>query len=702
MAVVSARMQIYRSGVGRIGSSALFLAVVLAAPAVLGIARLLPAEGLGLALRLAAASVCVLLLPGGIFVRAMSRPHTFGVTIAASFAWSLAALAGALAITFATDGTIETTLWLLAGFSGVCLVPALLRAPVPSEPDERKTLAGVAAAGVVFAGAVWWTANTIWGDGLFHLGRVRKLDAFDLTSLSVVNEFREGGLHPGYAFPVWHSACALVARLADVDPATALVHLPAILTPLAVVLAYAAGAALFRSPGAGVATAAAQVGLLGFSRAGTGSFDFMALPPTVARAMIAPALLALVFSFVGGGRKRQVLSVAAASLALALVHPTYAFFVAIPLLGFLVARAILATERWKELLRVAATLPAVLLPAGLFALWLKPIVDETVSHRPDAAEQARAIAHYGRQLDVIDGMLRLAPEAISRGGAITIAGLLAIPIAGLAAPKRWAAYVLGGSLTVLGLVLLPWTFDQLTEAVSVSQGRRLVSFLPLPFAVAGAASVLGRYRLGGCMAAFGVGALLQLVYPGEFSYFLVEGGPGWVVWVALAGAAVALVAGAIVRRSVPLGPPLWTAAVALSLVAPVGLAGFAYLEQDDPDRFRLTPGLVQALRTKVPARDVVFSDLETSYRIEAYAPVYVSAAPPAHVADTEDNYPKKRRDAVVRFLHRGSLAIPRRFHAGWIVVANRRFDLKLDLPKAYEDSRFTLYRLEKPAPSSRR
>jgi hypothetical protein len=701
VAVVSARMQIYRTGVGRIGSSALFLMLVLAAPVLLGIARLLPAEGLGLALRLTAASACILLVPGGIFVRAMSRPHTFGVTIAASFAWSLAALAGALAITFATEGTIERTLWLLAGFSGVCLVPALLRAPVPSDREERITLAGVAAVAVLFAGAVWWTANTIWGDGLFHLGRVRKLDSFDLTSLSVVNEFREGGLHPGYAFPVWHSACALVARLADVDPATALVHMPAILTPLAIVLGYAAGAALFRSPGAGVATAAAQAGLLGFSRAGTGSFDFMALPPTVARAMIAPALLALVFSFVGGGRRRQVLSVAAASLALAVVHPTYAFFVAIPLLGFLVARAILATDRWRELLRVTATLPAVLLPAGLFALWLKPIVDETVSHRPDAAEQARALGHYGRQLDVIDGMLRLAPEAISRGGAITIAGLLAIPIAGLAAPRRWAAYVLGGSLAVFGLVLLPWTFDYLTDAVSVSQGRRLASFLPLPFAVAGAASVLGRYRLAGCMAAFGVGALLQLVYPGEFSYFLVKGGPAWVVWIALGGAVVALVAGAIVRRSVPLAPPIWTAGVALSLVAPVALAGFAYLEQDDPDRFRLTPGLVQALRTKVPARDVVFSDLETSYRIEAYAPVYVSAAPPAHVADTKDNYPRKRRDAVVRFLNRGGLAIPRRFHAGWIVVANRRFDLKLDLPKAYQDSRFTLYRL-RASPSSRR
>jgi Family of unknown function (DUF6541) len=693
VAVVSERIQIYRAGAGRIGSSAFFLGLVLAAPALLALARLLPAEGLGLALRLAAASACVLLVPGGIFVRAMSRPHTFGVTIAASFAWSLAALAGALALTFATDGTIETTLWLLAGFAGVCLVPALLRAPVASEPSERKTLAGVAVAGSLFAGAVWWAANTIYGDGLFHLGRVRKLESFDLTSLSVVNEFRDGGLHPGYAFPVWHSACALIARLADVDPATALLHLPAILTPLAIVLAYAAGAALFRSPGAGVATAAAQVGLLGFSRSGTGSFDFMAQPATVSRALIAPALLALVFSFVGGGRRRQVLSISAASLALALVHPTYAFFVAVPLAGFLVARAILATSRWRELLRVGATLPAVLLPAGLFALWLKPIVDETVAHRPDAEERARAIFHYGRQIDLVDGMLRLAPELISRGGAIVVAGLLAIPIAGLAAPKRWAAYVLGGSLAVLGLVLVPWAFDNLTDVVSVSQGRRLAAFIPIPFAIAGAASVLGRYRLAGCLAAFGCGALLQLVYPGEHSYFLVEGGPGWPVWVALGGAAIALVAGAIVRRSVPLGPPIWTAAVALALVAPVGLAGLAYLEQDEPDRFRLTPGLIQALRTEVPARDVVFSDLETSYRIEGYAPVYVSAAPPAHVADTKDNYPQKRRGAVIRFLRSGSVSIPRRFHADWIVIPNRRFDLKLDLPKAYEDSRFTLYRV---------
>jgi hypothetical protein len=695
MAVVSQPMRIYRVGAGRIGASALFLALVLAAPVALVLGRALPAHGFGLVLRLTAASACVLIVPGAIFVRALGRPHTFGVAIAASFAWSLAALAGALALTFAFDGTIETTLWLVGGFAVASLVPALLRAPVSSEESERLTIAGVAAAATVFAGAVWWASNTVYGDGLFHLGRVRKLEAFDLTSLNVVDEFRHGGLHPGYAFPLWHAALAMVARLANVDPTVVMLHLPAILTPLAVVLAYAAGAALFRSYGAGVATAAAQVGLIGFSRSGTGSFDFLALPPTVARALIAPALLALVFSLVAGGRRRQVLSISAASIALALVHPTYAFFAAVPLAGFLLARALLAWSSWRENLRIAASLPAVLIPAGLYALWLKPIVDETVSHRPDAVERRRAIAHYAGQIDVFHGLLRLAPETISRGGAIAVAGLVAIPMAALAGTRRWAAYVLGASLAVLLIVLLPWTFDSLSNAVSVSQARRLAIFLPIPFAVAGAASLLGRYRLAGCLAAFGAGGLLQLVYPGEFSYFLVVGGPPWPVWLAVAGAGVGLVVAAIVRRSVPEGAPIWTAAVALSLVAPVGLAGLLYLKRDEPDRLSLTPGLVHALRTKVPPRDTVFSDLETSYRIEAYAPVYVSAAPPAHVAATKDNYPNERRDDVIKFLNSGSVSIPRLYRAQWIVIAKRRFDLHLDLPKAYSDSRFDLYRIRR-------
>ena len=616
------------------------LGLVLTAPALLGLARLLPAEGLGLALRLAAAAACVLLVPGGIFVRAMSRPHTFGVR-----SRRRSPGASPRSPERSRSRSLEARSRRRCGCSPVSRAlprPRPLRAPVASEPSERKALVGVAVAGSLFAGAVWWTANTIYGDGLFHLARGRKLESFDLTSLSVVNEFRDGGLHPGYAFPLWHSACALVARLADVDPATALVHLPAILTPLAIVLAYAAGAALFRSPGAGIATAAAQVGLLGFSRSGTGSFDFMAQPATASRALIVPALLALVFSFVGGGRRRQVLSIAAASLALALVHPTYAFFVVVPLLGFLVARPSLrrtvggSCSAWPR--RSGRS------PSGRA---VRPLAEADRGRDRLAPagrrRRARAIAHYGRQIDVVDGMLRLAPER-SREGCDPVAGLLAIPIAGLAAPKRWSAYVLGGSLAVLGLVLVPWAFDYLTDVVSISQGRRLAVFMRSPsrsrarracWAVTGSRAAWPRSERRAAAARLS-GRVLLLSGRG---------------WAGLARLGRPRWSGGRARRgrdhpeSVPLGPPIWTAAVALALVAPVGLAGFVYLEQDEPDRFRLTPGLVHAL---APRSLCATSSSQTSRRATASRGTRRSTSRPARLRTSPTRRTTSRTSAVTR------------------------------------------------------
>ena len=691
---MSESVRVYRAGLGRIGGSLIFLGLLAAAPALLAIARLLPAEGPALALRLAAATACVLLLPGAILVRAYGRPTALSASVAGAFVWSLALLFGGLALTFAVDGSIETAMLAVGAAAAVALVPALLRAPVAVARAHAWAGGAVLAAGAAFGAVVWWTASSIYGDALFHLGRTTKLETLDeLTTINAVNEFRNGDAHPGYAFPVWHAALAAIARLAGVDSATVTLHLPAILTPLALLLAYAAGAALFRSWGGGIAVATSQAALLGFARSGTGSFDFLALPPTAARALLAPALLALVFTLVHEGRWRRLLVLGAASLVIAAVHPTYTFFVALPLLGFLIVRPMLAWREWRDPLRIGAALVAMLVPASLYVLWLRPLVEDTVSHRPDDVERARGLAHYAGQVDVIDGLFRLAPEQLTRPGAVAIAGLLAIPLAALAAPRRWAAYVLGGSLAVLGVLLVPHVFDALSELFSLSQSRRLAAFLPLPFALAGVATILGRLRLGGALAALGGGAILQLEYPGEFTYRVVLGGPAWPVWVAVLGGLACLIAGIVLRRGLVEAAPLWTAVVALAFAAPVAAAGFDYARPDDPDRFALTPGLIEALRTEVPERDIVFSDLATSYRIGAYAPVYIAAAPPAHVADTVDNYPYGRREDVVEFFRNGDLSIPRRYGAEWIVINTRRFDRPLDLPRAYEDDRFILYRL---------
>ena len=69
---------------------------------------------------------------------------------------------------------------------------------------------------------------------------------FDGLSLRAVDEFADGGLHPGYAFPLWHGFLALIAQLAGVDPALVVRHEASVLAPLAVLVAYEAGHALFR------------------------------------------------------------------------------------------------------------------------------------------------------------------------------------------------------------------------------------------------------------------------------------------------------------------------------------------------------------------------------------------------------------------------------------------------------------------------
>src|SRR4029453_18703159 len=110
-------------------------------------------------------------------------------------------------------------------------------------------------------------------------------------------------------------------------------------------------------------------------------------------------------------------------------------------------------------------------------------------------------------------------------------------------------------------------------------------------------------------------------------------------------------------------------------VAVHGLGHWSPAAAEDPHG--LTPGRLHGvLRTEGPKRSVVFSDLETSYRISAFAPVYVAAAPPAHVADTAANAPYRRRLSVNRFFGTGNVEILDRYHADWLLVDRPRLQQK--------------------------
>jgi hypothetical protein len=250
-------------------------------------------------------------------------------------------------------------------------------------------------------------------------------------------------------------------------------------------------------------------------------------------------------------------------------------------------------------------------------------------------------------------------------------------------------------------MLVPPLFERFSDLVSLSQSRRAAGFVPFAFVLAGGALVLARL-LGPVLLplALGAGVVLQLLYPGDFTLKLTEdGGPGGVAWWAL-GAGFAALAAAVALGLRGHGSSLSERRAALAAIAtwlfvlPVAAHAWnTWSPRDDRLATALTPELVAALQTQVRPGDVVFADLETSYRVGAFAPVYVAANPPAHVADTDDNRPYERRADVLAFFRSGDLAIPRRYGADWLVVDRERFDVRPRLPVAARDERFTLYRV---------
>ena len=273
-----------------------------------------------LLLRLALATA-VVLAPGAVVARALGRRG-----VSATVAWGLALVFAALGLTFLVHGSLALTFVLLL-VMGLVAVPFALRAePVPGVPGSLL----VWGAGVVLGLLLWHVAGEIGGDGLFHLARVRKLLAFGDLSLSSVNEFPDGGLHPGYAFPLWHGFLALVAKVAMVDPARVVLHESSVLAPVAVVAAYEAGYAAFRRVSVAAVSAAASVAIVAMAPGHGGAYTALSLPATSARQLLVPAALALALTAVRRPSAAALATVCAASLVLAVVHPTYAIFLWLP------------------------------------------------------------------------------------------------------------------------------------------------------------------------------------------------------------------------------------------------------------------------------------------------------------------------------------------------------------------------------------
>ena len=206
--------------------SALYSVAVLAA---LAVARLLPEHGPWLFLRLGATTLAVL-LPGWLIARAFGHGSA-----SATLVWTLGALTLALSIVFAVRSSFDVALFVLAALGVVAIV--FTRGEPPESEVGGEAI--VAAAGIALGVALWHVMpHVLTGDSPFHAARVRKL--VELGSLTPwrLDELAGGGLHPGYAFPLWHAFLAAVAKLSGVDTSLVMRYESALLVPLAVLVAY--------------------------------------------------------------------------------------------------------------------------------------------------------------------------------------------------------------------------------------------------------------------------------------------------------------------------------------------------------------------------------------------------------------------------------------------------------------------------------
>ena len=608
-------------------------------------------------LRLAFGTLCVL-APGWALARAFGQR-----SVSALLAWTLGCVFLAWAVVFTLHRSIHLAVALLAVFFVVGLaLRRLTRLRQESDSGQTSGRFGVWLLGTCLGLLLWHVEGIVSGDGLFHEARVRKL--VDLTNLHLrsVDEFKDGGLHPGYAFPLWHGFLADVSWFSGVDPGAVLRHEPSLLAPLACIVIWESGEAVFRSRAAGWSVLLLSLAVFCFGPGHGGSFATLALPGTAARQLLVPAAIALVFRF-------RPVECALIFGALALTHPTYAIFLLIPLAAY----ALLTPRDWRTWVRAGV---AALVPTGLAFLWLKPIVDETVSHNPGPKEQLRALRHYGSELVVTnEHHYRLAPAVLGRSGAVAVAALVLLPLLGVSVrTRRWAAFALGGTVLVLCLMEVPWLFVHFSDAVSLSQARRAAGFAPLVFALAGALALLARSLLV-LPAALAGGIVLQRLWPGDFDYGLRHGGPALATWIALFGGLAAIVLGL-------LRPLAWRerygrgAFAALLFIVPVAVHGlWHWSPRITSDPLALSPRMIHRLRTVVPEGSIVIAPVGVSYRVVADAPVYVVALPVSHVADTKANDPYTRARLVRHWTLTDDPKVAERYHATWAIRGGRLYRL---------------------------
>jgi hypothetical protein len=666
-----------------------FALLILIGVAACGIVTLLPSGHGLLPVKLAVATWGTLILPGAVILRLLGWPRSLAAALPGCAAWSVTAVAPGFVLMLLTDGgLVVAVLWLLS----VIGAGLLIGRGKPVEIEVRwSAILWFVGATAAFSALLWVGSWNNVGDAVEHIARMRKITELDPPrSLDELGLLPPGtGLHPGYAFPLWHATGAVIVWISGLEETVMFRFWPTALFPIAALAIYRSGRAMFGSAAAGIATCIGYLGAFAFP-IGVGYFSQLSYPGYISIFLFWPLIIDRTFAYLHEGGREPVWTIAAASFAVSAMHPSYSPFMVLMIAAFVVARILVVRDR-AEVRRMGVSFAAVTVPFLLFLIWLYPAADSS------ASTIARAGEHFNTLLNMNGDLVNMKSEWLTRGGPIAIAALLCVPLASAATRTRAAVFIASASVVVILTLLVPWLFTPFAHVMSISQGRRLLFYLPFASALTGGALMLARFRYFAVAGALALGALLYEVWPGDFKYMLRDPGPGWVAWVAAAGALVVLGLGAAGKLNLRYGDG-WALPIVIAFVLPVAVVGLREMKTGRPEPNRINNRLIAAVNEYVTRDDVILALPKTAYRLTAQAPVYIVAAAGGHGGDTVVNQHVERRlDAKTFFDSTNpaeARAIVDRWDPQWVLVRK-----DLPYPRAfmqqftpvYEDKLFALY-----------
>jgi hypothetical protein len=584
-------------------------------------AGLLLARGLGLdAIAVWLAFVLVLLLPGWLALRALELEEELGRSGSAPVAAALGLVAWGppLALAYLIGLPLAFVIGALA-----CEIFALalcVRRPpaLPGVPAWELAAGTVGVAAFAYLG--WRLSLRVVGDGLFHVGLMRKLEDVSSISFGSVSPFLHGPANAGYAFPIMHAALAGVARLAGTDPVTAFRDVQPLCAGLAIASAYALATALTGRRGVGVLAAVFV------------AWDLCSLlnglviqinqPAPFSVWVLTPAVLILFLLEIGRVR-RAAPATAAAFVSIALVHPTYAV-PALVLAAGLLAGAWLAGGRGVR--TPALTLAGATALIGAISLWIYLIAIHGGHRHPVLSHPDEFVLHGRRALVMY-------PSAPVFGRGYVLAAILLLP---LLVRYRRLLPLAASSVALLLLLLLPGVNTAVIAAVSMGQFHRFWQPLTWPaVAAAGAcivAAVLGRWTWPLAVAlALGLHQVrgVDWVWQTPTSVLVVAAllAVPLALWRTAGRAQPVLTVspGAVALVAALLAPWVWHWGPVVRDSAEAG----PYRPEPAFETVRITPGVVQEFRRLPGPAPVVLGDPQRLFELFAFADIRAAVLPEA-------------------------------------------------------------------------